>query len=357
MTLKRFTPSATQHINRIGRAAQIMIPLALIVIIGLTLRDSIHPALILSGFASGIIYAGCELTYWRNYKRNAAFLIFWIIGIFAVAEIYILAKDAFIRGADLSAGIIPFMCAMLIGYYPTIPFLADKIEHGEIALPKFISAPIVNYVMRQEKKRRNGIRQPGKRSKPKFSAEQINAFEKLWGDHKHGEAIDYPLPYSKTDFLDYLAIKHNIIFHGSNIPDLETIKPIRKSLDTSAFGNRKQIFASPDPIWAMWFALFNKHEVRKTTNACMRVGSQRSNWIKYYHFELPQELNPQTAFVNGTLYLCNAEDFPERAENGWYEFFGIEFEEWGCERIARPLAKIGVSTQDFPYLDQVEFIL
>jgi hypothetical protein len=46
--------------------------------------------------------------------------------------------------------------------------------------------------------------------------------------------------------------------HGSPSHDLETLQPIRKGRDNNEFGNRQQIFCSPDAIWAMWFAILEK---------------------------------------------------------------------------------------------------
>lgn len=69
--------------------------------------------------------------------------------------------------------------------------------------------------------------------------------------------IDYNLPCSKSDFLNYLCDWRGLVMHGSSLHDLDVLKPIRMSGDNNEFGNRQQIFASPDAMWAMWFAILD----------------------------------------------------------------------------------------------------
>lgn len=83
--------------------------------------------------------------------------------------------------------------------------------------------------------------------------------------------IYYNLPYPKSDFLNYICDWRGFIAHGSPLHDLEILEPIRKSTDISEFGNRQQTFASPDAIWAMWFAILDKGKFRTTRNGCVRV--------------------------------------------------------------------------------------
>ncbi|RME90255.1 MAG: hypothetical protein D6770_02820, partial [Anaerolineae bacterium] len=123
------------------------------------------------------------------------------------------------------------------------------------------------------------------------------------------------------------------------------------------FGNRRQIFATPDAPWALWFAILNRERLTRTHNICLRVGPRRGAWTKGYYFHLTRDLTPQTAFAPGVVYLCRAADFPHRHRLPLDALLQLEFEEWGSERPVRPLAWIPVVPEDFPYLDAVEFIL
>jgi hypothetical protein len=170
------------------------------------------------------------------------------------------------------------------------------------------------------------------------------------------QPIDYGLPYPKIDFLNYLCDWRGLAAHGTKRSDLNILEPIRQSSDATEFGNRAQIFCSPDAIWALWFAILDRTRFRTTRNGCIGIGSG-SKREKYYHFELPCEMKGQFPFTSGTLYLARAEDFPSRHRMPVLYFFGGEFEEWGSAGPVMPLAKIAVEPQDFPYLDQVQYCL
>jgi hypothetical protein len=168
--------------------------------------------------------------------------------------------------------------------------------------------------------------------------------------------IEYNLPCPKTDFLNYLCDWRGLVAHGTNFPDLKALQPIRQSTDSTEFGNRKQIFCSPDAIWAMWFAILDKSKYGSTRNGCIGIGSDPKR-EKYYHFELPRDLKDQFPFTVGTLYLARAEDFPSRHRIPLLNFFGGDYEEWESTEPVTPLAKIQVEPQDFPYLNQVQYCI
>jgi len=166
--------------------------------------------------------------------------------------------------------------------------------------------------------------------------------------------IHYNLPYPKSDFLNYICDWRGYVAHGSPFHDLDTLEPIRKSTDKSEFGNRQQIFASPDAIWAMWFAILDKSKYRTTRNGCVRVGNG-VNRIKHYHFELPKNTADDPPFAEGTIYIARSKDFPDKRPYPLLDHLNAEIEEWGSTKTVIPLARIKVTPEDFPYLDKVQF--
>ena len=70
--------------------------------------------------------------------------------------------------------------------------------------------------------------------------------------------MEYDLSFPKSEFLNYIYDWRGYVLHSSPLHDLEVLQPIRQSGDNNEFGNRQQIFASPDAIWAMWFAILDK---------------------------------------------------------------------------------------------------
>ena len=185
------------------------------------------------------------------------------------------------------------------------------------------------------------------------------AFDRLFDSARErgpGTLIDYDLSYPKSDFLNYLCDWRGFTMHGSPLHDLDVLQPVRKSRDNNEFGNRQQIFASPDAIWAMWFAILDKSRYNRTNNGCVRVGTGLQR-VKYYHFQLPQSNRENDPFTEGMMYVTRAEDFPAKRPFPLLDFFNAEVEEWGSTNPITPLARIRVKPEDFPYLAQVEFNL
>ncbi len=226
-----------------------------------------------------------------------------------------------------------------------------------MALSETLSRPIF-YLIYNLIRLGNGFRTPMlRRTVQPPAKEKRAAFDQLINSSiERGSdfPIQYDLPYPKVDFLNYLCDWRGLVAHGSPMHELKTIEPVRKSRDNNEFGNRTQIFCSPDAIWAMWFAILDKDKFTLTNNACIRIGSGARR-EKYYHFALPRNKKEDEPFTEGMLYICSAEDFPSRRVILILKFLGGEVEEWGSEKPVQPLAKIAVRSSDFPFLNQVVF--
>lgn len=228
-----------------------------------------------------------------------------------------------------------------------------------MTLPHFIAGPIFQVIYHVKRRMEGGKARPIRRAVRTPQEEQRIAFDRLFDStRQHGPntLIDYSLPYPKSDFLNYLCDWRGFVLHGSPLHDLDILQPIRKSGDNNEFGNRQQIFSSPDAMWAMWFAILDKDKFNQTRNGCVRVGIGLQR-IKYYHFELPKSNRENSPFTEGMMYVARAEDFPDRRPFPLLDHFSAEIEEWGSTHPITPLARIRVEPEDFPYLSQVQFIL
>ena len=233
-------------------------------------------------------------------------------------------------------------------------------------LMKTMMVQIVDLVMRLENRKLKARLAPIRRPKILPEREQREAYDRLWKQSQLQGAnpfINYNLPYPKIDFLNYLCdhggslVSGGIVAHGSNQGDHSLLEPVRKSQDVTEFGNRQQIFATPDAIYATWFAILDKDSYRSTKNACMRVGPQDKNWVKLYYYYLRREDAAVLPYKMGYIYLCRALDFPSRRRDKLYTALGLEVEEYGSAQPVNPLARITVEPAVFPYLDKVEFVL
>lgn len=228
-----------------------------------------------------------------------------------------------------------------------------------IQLPGFIALPLFRRIYPHVRKSEGSPVAPICRRVTSVDPAAAYAFNRLFNASLLFQArqpIEYDLPYPKLEFLNYLCDWRGLVAHGTQMPDLQVLQPVRYSSDPSEFGNRRQIFSTPDAIWALWFAIVDRSKVRVMRNGCVGIGSEASR-EKYYHFELSRELESKFPFTAGTLYLAKAQDFPSRHKIPLLNFFGGDFEEWGSAEEVLPLAKIHVEAQDFPYLDQVQYCL
>jgi hypothetical protein len=233
-------------------------------------------------------------------------------------------------------------------------------------LPISLTARLVSLTMRQMNRRWHTRQPPILRPKTTLPLEQRQAFERLWKQSQlqgKNPLINYILPYPKMDFLNYLCdfgenlVSGGIVAHGSGDGGHALLQPIRKSTDAGEFGNRQQVFSTPDAIYAAWFAILDKSRYRTTRNACLRVGPLEGSWIKVYFFHLRRESAADPPYTPGYIYLCRAVDFPSRRDEPFFRFLGVEAEEWGSAQPVQPLARIALDPTDFPYLPQVEFVL
>lgn len=225
-------------------------------------------------------------------------------------------------------------------------------------LPHFLAKPLF-HVIYLVNRRMEGGTAPIRRVVRPVEEEKRSAFDQLFDSALRSgpnALIDYSLPYAKSDFLNYLCDWRGYVMHGSPLPDLDVLAPLRKSRDNNEFGNRQQIFGSPDAMWAMWFAILDKSKYNLTNNGCVRVGLGPQR-VKYYHFELPKSNRENKPFTPGMIYIASTKDFPDKRPFPLLDHFSAEIEEWGSINPITPLARIKVKPEDFPYLDRVRFNL
>lgn len=226
-------------------------------------------------------------------------------------------------------------------------------------LPGFLAKPLFHVIYLFMRRKQGATIPPIRRKVTPVDAARKRAFDILLDTALIGNPrlpFDYKLPYPKAEFLNYVCDWRGFVVHGSPAHDLETLQPIRKSSDKTEFGNRQQIFASPDAMWAMWFAILDKSQYKQTRNGCVRVGRGRGR-VKYYHFELPEANQANPPFTEGMLYIARASEFPDKRPYPSLAWFDGEVEEWGSTQPVVPLARLRVTPQEFPYLGSVQFSL
>jgi hypothetical protein len=186
-----------------------------------------------------------------------------------------------------------------------------------------------------------------------WGAETIASFERLFAQalEDRGAAIDYRLPAPKWQFLCHLCEHKAIVLHGSGETEITELAP-RQSADAAEFGNRRAVYAASDGIWAMYFAIVDRRRVTSLINACVRVAEPSGRSGPYYFFSVNRDALPYNPWRSGMIYLLPRHSFePQPLQQ--YRGAMVEIAQWASRVPVKPLAKLAVAPEDFPFLGQI----
>lgn len=184
--------------------------------------------------------------------------------------------------------------------------------------------------------------------------EMTAAFDDLVQATPHGGFIDYSLPFPKWQFLSHICETRELVLHGSQNLDIEVVEP-RQANDIKAFSNQSAIYATTDGIWVLYFAILDRRKYPEMTlfNSCLqaRISPQELSDPLYF-FSITQSVLIQKPWCTGAVYILPRESFTQESVQ---QAQGTEiiFPHWVGSRSARPIAKLIVGPNDFPFLEQI----
>jgi len=160
------------------------------------------------------------------------------------------------------------------------------------------------------------------------------------------------LPAPKWQFLCHLADAHGLVLHGSGDPNIELFEP-RKASDLTDFGAQTAVYGAGDGIWAMFFAIADRGRIPSVTNACVRL-ADRSGQVgpPLYVFSISRSALPQQPWRHGSVYVLPGETFALQPPLAFGEY-EVRVPQLASLVPVRPLARVAVAPEDFPFLAQV----
>lgn len=164
--------------------------------------------------------------------------------------------------------------------------------------------------------------------------------------------LEYSLKAPKWQFLCYAAEHYPLALHGSNNPAIAHFEP-RQSNDLNEFGNQQAVYAASDGIWAMFFAVVDRERVASITNACIRIKDASGQVAgPFYFFSVSRAALAQRPWREGSVYLLPRETFITQPpmQLGENE---VHIAQLASFTGVRPLARLAIAPEDFPYLSQV----
>jgi len=155
---------------------------------------------------------------------------------------------------------------------------------------------------------------------------------------------DVALPAARLDFLRWLGEARGVLFHGSQRNDLVELSTERKSHDATEWGNQQAVYASSDPVWAIYFAVLRRDDGWEgTRNGSLGVGGRRFYFFVHNHgSQSPERFGP------GSLYMLPPDGF---VAEQWL----VDTAHLVSHAPVRPLARIDVTPEDFPFRDRIGY--
>ncbi|MDP2623751.1 MAG: hypothetical protein Q8Q29_08140 [Actinomycetota bacterium] len=160
-------------------------------------------------------------------------------------------------------------------------------------------------------------------------------------------------PYPLHSFVQWLSRRDEVIFHGSNRTDIEEFMPRRESMELDndgGSGNLSAVYGTHDGLWAMFFAVIDRSSLRGSIrNGVGMYESAAGDRLDRYRFSVDQRSLIRRPFTPGMLYMFPRDRF-ERIPLYPQGPFGNE---WACFDSVRPIGRLPVTPDDFPFLDQI----
>ena len=150
-------------------------------------------------------------------------------------------------------------------------------------------------------------------------------------------------------FLCSLAARRRIAFHGTGAPQIERFEP-REPVDFAPFGRQKAVFATSDPIWAMFYAIVDRSRYALTlNNGCLVL---EDTGEAYYYFSVSENALDQRPWRSGYLYLLPADTFVEQP-GGDYAGQRARVPQLASPVAVTPFARLRVAPRSFPFLEKI----
>lgn len=180
-----------------------------------------------------------------------------------------------------------------------------------------------------------------------LDADTESAFERAAAELLAGG--DARLPERRLDFVRWLAATRGLAFHGSPLGGLERLEPIRRSRDTTEWGDQQALYATTDPVWAIYFACLRRDAgFRGTRNGSMgRPGGPL--YPRTYFFAHNRGAARDGRFGPGTLYVLPREPFREQPPLAG----AVDTAHLVSTEAVVPLARVAVTPADFPFAGRV----
>lgn len=183
----------------------------------------------------------------------------------------------------------------------------------------------------------------------------VDAFLERADAHRGSRPLDVDALLRETpgvvrwQFLCGVAARRRIAFHGTGDPRIERFEP-REPVDFAPFGRQRAVFATSDPVWAMFYAIVGRHRQRLTlNNGCLVL---EDTGDAYYYFSLSRQALGDRPWGTGYLYFLPADTFVEQP-GAVYAGRQARVPQLASPVAVTPFARLRVAPASFPFLGRI----
>ena len=154
-------------------------------------------------------------------------------------------------------------------------------------------------------------------------------------------------------FLGGVAERRRIAFHGTGDPGIESFEP-RRPIDFAPFGDQEAVFATSDPVWAMFYAIVDRdnHDTTLNNGCIVVLDSEGRAGTPHYYFSVGRRALQERPWRSGYVYFLPADTFVEQ-EAGEYAGLSARIPQLASPVPVAPFARLRVAPADFPFLAQI----
>lgn len=161
-----------------------------------------------------------------------------------------------------------------------------------------------------------------------------------------------PKGVSVWQALAWLGETDDVLLHGTGEPDISVFVP-RQPVDLGAFGSQRAVYAASDGVWAMFYAVLDRVKYPTTINNGAFVLRRGETALgPFYFFSVSEEALAQRPFRAGWVYVLPRAGFSEEAPKPYGPYLA-HTHHWASLNSVRPLVRLAVQPQDFPFLEHI----
>ncbi|MPY67306.1 hypothetical protein F8S09_11485 [Deinococcus sp. SDU3-2] len=153
-------------------------------------------------------------------------------------------------------------------------------------------------------------------------------------------------------FLDWLTAQ-GFLLHGSPQAGIQEFE-VRQAVDLSSdgFSNRAGVYATPDGLWALMYALRNRSRVARMVNMALQIRKEGGWSTMRYFLSLaprgPAVPDGRSLLSPGWVYVLPLQGFDPMPPYEWPGMGTVREPQWVSPDPVRPLFRVPVAPDDFP---------